>query len=1768
MTSVMRNVISTLGLRKNQRTETLSTVSRRQESVVQQPVAPLHSGGGTLNRTQSEHPSTLAEQLHQSDYAPAKKSRRFKRFFNSSLFHKKRAQHFAETGVEPRHQVDATYTGSPPRLQLNLPDEEESIEQALDALWDRDRTGNADSALLRSTPLQTASVRTDAVSGSPSYHVNFATPDRLTASDTSENFSKLTENVPVKILLEDNRNATVLSECEIRKSLLSQTIGDTNRHYQYTVSDAANLQHALLEDSGRLISLHALPHSLIGVASTQADETFSRKPDSRPFLNAKGHLSSSRALTFNDDNDICISELHSGRVNLQAKVMPPDTAILCHLSGIFIQRETQRLFRMHDGKMYQMEDVNTEWKHYTLPGTEADKSITRLSLQQNAQLFCIYDNHTLYDVNAGAQSSPVEANIKHFSVSTDGKAFLLVKSEENSQQSIKHLPQLNASAAAQITWRIEPSAITLNAIAHVDNTLFSTDSQGKIRVATTTDAQDVLLFGAGENRVLEILLHQKLNKDVGEGYFVEDLIHGENNRLHAVVKDAMDRKHALVISPFKDGERIQSAWNLSDSLVLNYNKGLPQISPDPEHIVSISQGGLLTLAQGKVHFFNDTTQAWEATEIEATSLRCGQDGQAWITTDKNDVKKLKLNFSSNKIQAGQNTFALYQVKKSVKADTAMVGTEPNHERVATAILDNGRFAQLGDDGDIHIIHVNNDNRRERHAPLRLGKNVLNQAMRSAVAKTTEHLEPNSEYDSVKGGHAIKDIAIGPSNRLFILSNKGTVFSIAAEYWLRGRLDDMKIENVPEEIDDDGHAWNVLPDSFLVNQRERLLLKIGEDLLANDGDGHWRHVDAENALRDTSMNNYAERYFTRISRATPEGKIVKTGLTYKREVNTFGQTGHDSTKVHTGFRTRLNTFVFRPLTRLMPLTNAYALVTHKYGGRKGLTVIYEEQSKQFEALNHILSKPHVDPAALPLDEQLALIKSRQEAPEWLEDVVTFNHIIAQSTTHQARQIKERYEKVQAPVKTELNAFTNHMNPATLRNSDLLNKLLRVFEHYPGDTANHAYHFLSALAEKKVKLCYQKENVPFGLHRDKYDKTGLIKSRLILDAVTLIKLHHITTRVASALQLPDEQRQTELDSLKQEFRRLRLDEWENNPINQITRQGFTDNDRLEANYDAMKTMLQAFSQPEHAVNVTARTVTHAKDQADLIRRLDKTVRTMQKGESISFSRAYTVTGTFSGAPSTHAGGVIAAGSIRGNLARNYNMTLTRGEGAINISLGRDGGGSVTVIGGIGYNVLTDHMKAHPIHIDSNRDLLPTIRFGGVMSARPLDLKKQNSVSFDITEADFPQFIRRLEEGTLDPLTLLNMGVNHSVKHGNVATVSLDANFAVEASVGFPVTPKSEKHVISNLRTGLIANVGGNLMSATRERDRTRKEDSTSYGRSNNRIQILSNGFAGVSAAIPLGVSVRDDRGRIPFFTALGASVQLSVDSTTKHNLSVTTKVPREIASTDIEELTNSIKGAFTDSATVQLLEELKDPEKEDNKPRLTAFEKMTRLNQHFTPRNMHMHNNSQRESLRKLDKLIRQHQAWQDGNVLLDGAEHKITVNNMSKVTGESVGDMLAHMMKSILGPADLSSLHDMIQSDAELAALVKTLQDNTSATAVVTFELKDEERDALEERLLSGTNVPDDLHRELLSPGKMRIKAVEFTKNQIKNDGFGTPAFLLGGSSSASVSMKRSLGKINFSYGANQDTPVGYSLEGRIANANEALAQMLLQGQQQHWGLKS
>lgn len=144
--------------------------------------------------------------------------------------------------------------------------------------------------------------------------------------------------------------------------------------------------------------------------------------------------------------------------------------------------------------------------------------------------------------------------------------------------------------------------------------------------------------------------------------------------MHLIVKDKYDQKHAITFHWHGGDLKPQSSWNLSDSLVLDYQKGLPQVTPAAHDVVDLGRLGKLALHDGKVHYFNETTGLWAASDEKADKLQCGLDGQPWLMKD-GELKRLKVNLSSNKVDHGSNVFALPQVTKSVSADLATAGLD-------------------------------------------------------------------------------------------------------------------------------------------------------------------------------------------------------------------------------------------------------------------------------------------------------------------------------------------------------------------------------------------------------------------------------------------------------------------------------------------------------------------------------------------------------------------------------------------------------------------------------------------------------------------------------------------------------------------------------------------------------------------------------------------------------------------------------------------------------------------------------------------------------------------------------------------------------------------------------------------------------------------------------------------------------------------------------------------------------------------------------------
>lgn len=1585
---------------------------------------------------------------------------------------------------------------------------------------------------------------------------------------------------PITLRLDSKRQILVAAPAtrNPQRALVRQTLGHAKMHYQSVAASADLQQHALLDDSGRLLSLHSSPSRLIGLSHSKANPEWQRQETpGTSFPRRRPAVVTDHALTLNEDQQkVRINRNGAPAGRPATEISLPDKAILSQLSGVHQQTTASGTteFRLHKDKLWQMTSQEEGWKQADFPLLDKEKDLSKLTRQADNALYLVHDSHQLHNLQNQTQSPRFEEKISHFSVAQDGQALLLLSGKESKEQSVKWLPQSDSPAERHRTLTLSPSGTTLASLTQTPSQVIAADHNGRLLVASRPGEQGTALdFGVEQNQVLRNQLHQQIADVTGERFHVTDFIQGEGGRLHALVKDGMDRQHAIALNLTPRQPQAASAWNLSDSLVMDFQKGLPSVSPGRMDVVDIAMAGKLALQEGKVHFFNETTRRWEASEVKADRLIAGQDGQAWVLKD-NQIKRLKVNLSSNKLNFNQNVFALHQVKKSVSEELALPGLDKNQKTLAAAVLDGGRYLTLQESGDVHFHQVESESRRDKKMTHTLSHQALSQAMNQPVNLIDSRQAPQP--------HKLSDIATGPDNQLFLLSDQGKLFSLTQQAWEKGELSQLREERMPAlpvaAFDEPAEAAK--PKKLHGNQKGSLLLEMDNGKTLTLNNGSWAALagdlsSGELSPGERSMESLADQHYDRLSAATRDSKLGKTGLTFRREVNTFGQSGHDGHKVHTPFRTRLSTFVFRPtIATPRPLKNMGNLIQHAHGGRQGLSVIYQQQQQQMAELNEHLQRLQrlKTPGTLrpeePLSLKLKTLAAKPDLPAWFGEMEKFNTTLADSAAHQARLLQQHYGKPAGGVKEQLDSLTGSMNPASTQREDLTTKLAQLFSLQPSGKGNLAQLALSSLQADGVRLSHQKptEEIPLGLHRDKHDTMGLIKSRLILDGLTNAKMHDLTGRLTTAMALQGETREQTLTALGREFRELRDSEWEGNPLKQVTSHGFTGNDKLESNYDAIKSMTKAFTKENHAMNVTTRTVMQAEDQQTLARRMEGTVLSMEKGESISFSRAYGAATTITGVPGTQ---VVAGVGGRGNLDRGYNMSLTRGEGGVTVSFGRDGSGGVTAFTGIGYNLLTDFMKdsAHTVPIDHERNLAPAVRLGGAISATPLDVKKQNSISFDITEAELPAFIQGLTEGTLDPLTLMNRGINHSVKHGDVMNVSLDATAAALASAGIPLTSKHEKETPASVRVGGGAYAGVNLLSGTRERGTTSKEESSTFSRSNNRPRGLNKASVGANFALPLGVLVKGDDGRLPLFAGPAASVQLSIDNRTKQSLSLETKNARPLEPVHIDKLMETLGKSFSDPASAGLLEKLKDKSDDQQAVPLTPRQKLDKLVEHFAPRDRTTLNNGQQAVLRDLDKHLRQQKAAEQGKRLLQNGEYQTTYANLSKVNSNGLWHQLSHLLDGQLNASNATKIRELMSSDHQLQSLIATLQDNVSTDATVTLELKDEVREQLEQRWLEQGNSPEEMMAELTNRDNLRLKSIAFTKSQIKTDGFATPAFLLGGSNNASVSMKRNLGKINFSYGENQNTPTQYALDGRIAKATTELAAALQQGQENDFVLK-
>jgi len=1521
--------------------------------------------------------------------------------------------------------------------------------------------------------------------------------------------------------------------------LLNVTLGRAEQSYQG--QDSRDGQQVLLDTRGRLVSLQQTPLHMVGMVNSKTFE--------QPVKTRTGRMPGLASTTL-ENHQVRLSadpqqaEILTAGGRPASRARLPDAAIQSQLTGVYRHTTAsgEQALRLHEKVLYRHDPQANEWKKHD---ASAGK-MAQLSQQGNGHLYAVSDDTTLLDITRG-KSITAPGKISAISLDADGHAALLTSDKTSHQQQLSFYPNINSPMAAAQKITVNPASLALSSLALHNNLLFATDTRGNLLQARlpVNGAQTMTFEPA------PAALTVALSMQFGQGVRVESLFVDDQQQLHAKLKDMQNQEHAVTLR----GNQVTSNWSLSDSMVVDNQQGLPRPQPADHAIMDFGPLGQLALHDGKVHYLDRTTQRWVASKESAEQLRRGQDGQPWILNE-GELRRLKVNLTSDEIQHNSSLFDLGRVKNSVKADLPAAGLDKKQNTVAIDALGEGRFVALNDSGDVHYHQVNKDNRRDTRGTQTLKADDIDRAI-SAL------------QDNGKAGKMV-DMALGENQQLYLLSDQGAVFSLPSSAWQKGTLAGLVREEVPPA---DQPAPDAAPTD--VPKYTSLGHRGADNLLLSDQHGNQATLHAGVwqkglvAHEEQPQERVAEQVFQRLEVATKDRHIPGSHITVKREVNVFGSTGQDGLKVQTPFKSRVRAFLFKPtLETPRPVKNAGYFVQHGYAGREGLRPVYQQQGELLNRLRELDPADGTGGAKAPR----APLTTRIDTLDWSgnedlkRELLSFSQDLADSAAHHAGLLGQHYGVVDSNNQPLLNdgktrnAQSGRFNPASTRDGELTESLNRMLHFYPSSPNNLANGILATMEMKKVVINHQKPEVPFGKQRDSHDDVGLVKSQLILTSLTQADMHNLLTDVQQAMTKPEPEKAAAMIQIRSKFNELRDFTWGENPVKKAAAMGFVNNRGLEANYDAIKSMTKAFSKEDHGVHVTSRKVMSANDKVELNRRLKATVLSLESGEDITFNRAYGAAATGTMIPGAQG---FASPGARLNVDRSYSLNFSRTETGINVSFGRNGGGSATVFGAAGYNMLTDYLHEHKTALDGERTLSPGFRLGGTVSAM-LQRQMQNGISFGLTEAELPDFLDALTEGNLDPQTLMDKGMDHTVKNGNTLRVSVDINAAAVASVGLPITTDAEKTSPTSARLGGGVYAGANLLNGTRERSTSNKEISQQQTQSDNRLRAFNQFNAGANFAIPVGVNQKTgDETHLPLFAGGGVSIQASVDNRTRQSINLQLKDAQPLADVHLDKLMKTLGDQFPDPATNKLMEDLKEDEA------MLPADKLKALMEHFKPQlaGKEMQGNGQREAMLQLAQNNRQQKMAERKGKEIGSAEYRSSYGNLGKLDSNSFFHSLFHMVSTRPSDSNADRIAKLMDEDPRLKLMIRELQENSSTEAVVTLELNEQQKAKMAADWLAGGTTPDQMLATLSNSDNLRIKSIGFTRSQSKGDGFATPAFLLGGSNSASVSMSVNLGKINFSYGENQLDPTGFTLEGKMTRPDEQVSNALTATQKQGFVLK-
>ncbi|WES88265.1 AvrE-family type 3 secretion system effector [Dickeya fangzhongdai] len=1499
------------------------------------------------------------------------------------------------------------------------------------------------------------------------------------------------------------------------KTLLSQTIGKNSQPFVAHQAAEDGSQHLLMDKSGRLFSLQQSGDSFVALhTSTPTQATKAGEA-----LSGKNKASYTLGM---DDTHVRASVVNHSGVNT-INLPQPGQAALSQLTGVHTDpAHGNEKLQLHDKALYRL-NADQVWEK------KSDTPHGQLAGQADGKLYAVKDDKTLANLSAGHDSAPFADKIKSFSANAQGNVAVLTE-KDNSTTQIHLLPKANAPAAdhktldlkldGQVALARGSEQVNAKAVGLEGNRLFVADDEGKVFAGKLP--QD-----GGNTVKLEPYHSPALEAAFGDNHKVQGFVAGEHGTMHALVNDAAGQKH---LAPLADGskpgetEGFKPGWNLSDALVVDNKTGLNPVRPQPHDVMDMGRLGTMALHEGKVHYLDSTTQNWTKTDVGASQLKRGLDNQAYVLDD-GQVKKLSINQKADSVTHGDNNvFAVTQGRNSPSAGDPLPGPRKGDGTRALAVIDANVFVTANDKSGLHL-HINEPGIRRPTLP------------------------PQSLPSTGLKGE-IKDLAVDKDHNLFALNHDGQLFKLDSQALL-GKPDVR--HNVQwQPVTTPGGAKI----EQLATTKDHQVTVAGADHQSHQlSGGEWKPVDSGTTTKGGDQPRTAAAMYDRLADATKAVHIPLTGLTAKVDAQVLGQSGMEGRKLNSNFTDRLSAYGKETLKEMVrkPIDAAQ----HQIKGRDGLSSVYDAQANMFKKLEQAVSSHTWSAKRDDLQSRMDKLDLGEAGKPLMAELKSFQNDLEMSAAKSATLLgkhqgvlKNSGEVNEKFKPSAFKAVVQSMNDKR-SGKDLSVALSTVMNAAPLSKDSKAGELLNAFVDKKVDMSYQSDKVATGPRRDLGDAMALTKSRLALDVMTASDLH----RVVDKLETLSGKQPTaaDLKPIQAALGELRDQQYGGNEVKKITDMGFTRFGALEADYDAVKTFTQAFGHDGSAVNLTARTSLEAGDKAELASKLKDTILSLDNGESLAVNRNYNAGVSTAYVPNDFKVSIrnvpfmaVPSGGVTGD--RAYSLSFSRGENGIDVNFGRNGGLNAKVGVSTGQEPNDTKKRFEP---DSQHLALLDVRIGASVNAG-VGTVRQNGLKFTVSEKDLPGFIDNLLEGKINPLELMNKGNDHRVKEGVSIGFDLDAGVSVDGRAGINLTDQSNKtkrsaqstYTSAAARASVGVSAGANVVSASHAHSTVRGKFTEQSSTSNNRPTFLNQVRAGGNAAVNVNMAYNQPVGTLPMGINTGASGAITVDTQTSHNISMQLKPAQALQAEDMDSLISSLEKNFADPETQQVLKGVKD---------LTdTGEKLAILNKHFeakTPAG-----DAQYGAIQGLQSKTRQHEAAEKQGATLDSASYSTTYANLSKLDSNGIFHALRKLVSDNLPPTNAERIHGFMEENPALKAVVQKMQSLTNATAGVSLELKDEVKTKVEKGIQNNTLGKDDIAAIFRDSNNLRIKSIDFTQTVKNKEGLAFPLPIVSAGSSADVSMTKLLGKINFSYGQNQNSPSSFSLEGAIAKANPEVSQ--------------